>query len=200
MSIGAELVPSSIVILGDACPVPEPELGDDDLDLETEANETRHARVGERIVELYGRVLAAGDVIESDFTIAPARGSRESLTGDLLRRGLVVVTTLPNIHKHACAAQIVQTELLASSLLPEATVMHVASDAPEYWQEVDHFHGDVRAGGYSLSLSADADVFRATFGVGVRGSQRIARGLFSIYRGTVLAADVPEDQGRTPPT
>lgn len=194
----AELVPTPIVVLGDAHPSSEVELGEDDLDHEAEATEPRRAHVGKQVVELYGRVLAAGDIIDGDFTITAARGSCEPLTGDRLRRGLVVMTTLPNIHKHACAAQIVQTELLARSLLPRADVMHVASDAPAYWQEVDHFHGDVQADGYSLALSADADAFRAMFGVGVRGSHRIARGLFSIWHGTVLAADVPEDQGRSP--
>jgi len=196
----AEVVPMRVVILGHqhlrdnaAAAMPL-----DDDDLEPEAHEVRRAYVGTRTVELYGRALAAGDRVDVDFTIPPARASFVPLTGERLGRGLVLMTTLPNIHKHACAAQIVQTEALARRVLPEAEVLHVASDRPEYWQEVDHLHGDVRAAGYSLKTSADGDVFRAAFGVGVRGSDRIARGLFALYRGVVLAADVPEDQARTP--
>jgi len=158
----------------------------------------RGARVGARIVELYGRVLAAGDRVDADFVIPPARRSCGPLTGDRIRRGLIVMTTLPNIHKNACSAQIVRTEALARAHLPEAEVMHVASDGCENWCELDHFHGEVRAAGYSLDGCADADVFRVAFGVGVRGSARIARGLFALHRGVVLAADVPENQGRTP--
>lgn len=196
------LEPKPIVVIGDAGPRSVTSLGAGDLieddDLVDEEDAVRHAHVGSREIELYGAVLAAGDRIDADFTILPARGTREPLSGARIRGGLVLMTTLPNIHAHACAAQIVQTEALVRAHLSSAEILHVASDGPECWAEVDHYHADVRAPGYSLQLSRDGDVFRNTFGVGVRGSDRIARGLFSFYRGVVLAADVPLNQMRTP--
>lgn len=200
LEASANISPVPILLVDPRSTAPTDEDVIDEVE-EVEVDDTAHvrrARVGAHVVELYGRELAAGDRLIGDFVIPPARGTREPLTAQRMRNGLVLMTTLPNIHKHACAAQIVQTELLARTSFPGAMLVHVASDEPAYWTEIDRFHGDIQAPGYSLQLSSDADVFRSMFGVGVRGSSRIARGLFSFYRGVVLAADVPVNQMRTP--
>jgi len=180
--------------------------GEAERDLATLANDQhdddappmRRARLGLRTLELYGRVLVPGDRLVARFSIAPARGAIGQLTAARLRDGLILMTTLPNIHKHACSAQLVQTQRSVQRFLPAAAVVHVASDGPEYWAEVDRLHGSITATGYSLQGSADAEAFRLAFGVGVRGTERIARGLFAFCRGVVLGAEVPEDQSRTP--
>ncbi|NOU27517.1 MAG: hypothetical protein HOO96_06370 [Polyangiaceae bacterium] len=191
----AAIAASPILIVGEKSHI------DDDEELIEEPEDPeppRMARIGNERVELYGSPPSPGDRVTAHFEVAPARNSSTPLTPAHLRSGLVLMTTLPNIHKHACTAQIIGLEALARDELPHARLLHVSSDAVEHWAEVDELHGSVTAEGYSLDGAVGGDSFRDQFGVGVRGSRRIARGLFALLDGVVLAADVPENQGRTP--
>lgn len=156
----------------------------------------RLARLGMESIELVGLQPSPGEKLAASFEIPPARGAAEPLRGEDVCRGLRVVSTLPNIHKHACLAQIVILEETLDSLLPQATIAHVSSDPGEHWREVDLFHPGVRSAGYSLSGADEAsrDAFALALGVGVRGHHRIAHGLFGLLDGRFLAVEIPSDQ------
>lgn len=160
----------------------------------------RRVWVGEVPYELVGEPPAAGAVLQDDFEIPAARASLPYLDRASLCDGLVFLSTLPDIRKHACVAQVLGLERHVRACLPAARIHHVASDAPEWWSEVDEYHPDTTAGGYCLALAepASADVFRRAFGVGVVGSHRVAHGLFALLHGVVLASDVPAQQFGTP--
>jgi hypothetical protein len=170
----------------------------DPSDVEEDETDDRLVRLHGEDLWLYGRRLSPGDEVSGPFAVEPARHAWEPLTDATVRSGLVIVTTLPNIRKHACSAQLLQTESLAHTMLPKARVFHVAADDVSNWREVDALHGDSCASGYALGALPLDDAFRVAFGVGVRGSHRIARGLFALLDGVVLAAELPFQQGRTP--
>lgn len=73
---------------------------------------------------------------------------------------------------------------------------HVSSDSLKHWQELDLYHGDVTACGYSLADAepAHARAFKKAFGVGVLESHRVAHGLFALENGHFLASEIPGDQ------
>jgi hypothetical protein len=147
-------------------------------------------------IRLLGCLPQPGERLTAAFAIPPARHATVPLTHATLARGLVIVSTLPNIRRHACIAQILQLDEVAPHLLPEATVVHVSADEPEHWREVDRFHPTVRAPGYSLHAADDASrtAFGRAFGVAVEGHARIAHGCFALRDGVVLAAEIPHHQ------
>jgi peroxiredoxin len=158
----------------------------------------RTAQLGDERIRLVGLVPCHGDRLISEFEIPAARLASNPLTAADLRQGFVVVSTLPNIEKHACLAQIVELEERSHERLPGLRIVHVSADHEEHWREVDRFHPDIRSAGYSLcrAESASREAFVQAFGVGVDGHHRIAHGLFALQDGIFLAAEVPNDQMR----
>ncbi len=158
----------------------------------------RTAQLGSDQLHLLGQVPRRGDRLTAEFTIPAARLANTPLTADELRRGLVLVSTLPNIQKHACMAQIVALEEHGSEKLSEWTIVHVSADHEDHWREVDRFHPNVRAAGYSLCCAdpASREAFVMAFGVGVEDHHRIAHGLFALGDGVFLEVEIPPDQMR----
>lgn len=160
----------------------------------------RAASLGGDPIELLGSVPQAGDVLDQQFLVPAARRASGPLSSIELRKGLVVLSTLPNIHRHACVVQIVHLHEHGQHLLPAARIIHVSADPPEYWREVDQLHGRVTAPGYSLAAATEMSraAFTRAFGVGVDGRHRIAHGLFALKNGVFLGSDVPTEQMRPP--
>jgi peroxiredoxin len=158
----------------------------------------RTAQLGDQTIQVLGRIPRRGDRLTAEFVIPAARGAQESLMAADLRRGLVVISTLPNIQKHACLAQIVDLEEQSHETLPGLRIVHVSADHEDHWREVDRFHPNIQAAGYTLSCAdpASREAFVEAFGVGVEDHHRIAHGLFALQNGVFLAADVPGDQMR----
>jgi peroxiredoxin len=159
----------------------------------------REARLGGQVVRLMGRAPRPGDHLVRSFRVPEARRANHPLETSTLRDGLVIVSTLPNIAKRACTAQVVKLEA-ARKALDGLRIFHVASDGLLAWDEVEQFHPDVAAPGYALKAASpfDAAAFKRAFGVGVEGSHRIAHGLFALKNGVFLLVDIPFDQFRTP--
>lgn len=166
--------------------------------MEPKDDTMRTAQLGRDLLHLQGQVPRRGDRLTAEFTIPAARLADIPLTAEELRRGLVVVSTLPNIQKHACLAQIVDLEERGHQELPDLKILHVSADHQEHWQEVDRFHPNVRAAGYSLCCAdpASREAFVLAFGVGVEGHHRIAHGLFALRDGVFLEVEIPHDQMR----
>jgi peroxiredoxin len=158
----------------------------------------RTVRLGNEHIELLGVVPSPGDRLTAEFVIPAARHARGPLLATDFQRGLVVLSTLPNIQKHACLAQIVDLEERGHARMPGMRIVHVSADHEEHWQEVDRFHPDVQAAGYSLCCAEteSREAFVRAFGVGVQDHHRIAHGLFALQDGRFLEAEVPDDQMR----
>ncbi|MBM4127579.1 MAG: hypothetical protein FJ247_09575 [Nitrospira sp.] len=158
----------------------------------------RIARLGSDQLHLLGQVPRPGERLTAEFTIPAARLADTPLTADALRRGLVLVSTLPNIQKHACMAQIVKLEEHGSEELSKWTIVHVSADHEEHWREVDRFHPNIRAAGYSLCCAdpASREAFVSAFGVGVEDHHRIAHGFFALRDGVFVEVEIPHDQMR----
>ncbi len=141
-----------------------------------------------------------GEQLNASFSIPAARHAEGPLTATELSQGLVIVSTLPNIQKHACITQIVYLEAQAKERVPSARLVHISSDHADHWLEVDRFHPDVETAGYSLCCAdpVSRQAFAQAFGVGVVAHQRIAHGLFALHKGVFVAVAIPEDQMRTP--
>jgi peroxiredoxin len=160
----------------------------------------RSADLSGQSIWLLGSLPETGSRLIDVFAIPAARRAVANLTEADLSSGIVIVSTLPNIQRHACLAQIVELEEKAAHLLPGARIVHVSNDAAVHWREVDRYHPDVLAESYSLhgaSASSRAS-FTSALGVGVLGHDRIAHGLFALRDGVFLAASVPFDQMRAP--
>ncbi|MGH7217346.1 MAG: hypothetical protein ACREIG_08935 [Nitrospiraceae bacterium] len=158
----------------------------------------RTAQLGETCIRLFGALPCSGDRLVADFVIPPARQAQRPLLASDLQEGLIIVSTLPNIQKHACLAQIVELEEQNHDTLPHVRIVHVSADHAEHWREVDRFHPNIQAAGYSLCCadSVSREAFVQAFGVGVEDHHRVAHGLFALQDGIFLAADVPNDQMR----
>jgi hypothetical protein len=162
--------------------------------------DARVAHLAGRRFLLPGPGPRVGDRLAARFSIPAARHATAPLRGDDIERGFVVVSTLPNIEKHACIAQIVDLEERAVCLAHVPRIFHVSADAARHWVEVDFFHRTIAAPGYSLAGADDESrrSFTRAFGVEVAGERRIAHGLFALWRGEFLAIDIPVDQMLTP--
>jgi hypothetical protein len=156
----------------------------------------RLADLGGTPIRLLGHLPRTGEWLHADFALPAARNAIAPLTPSELCRGLVIVSTLPNIRRHACISQIVQLDDETPHILPGARVFHVSADEAEHWREVDRFHPGVGAPGYSLHAATRASrvAFTHAFGVAVEGHARIAHGCFALRDGVILAAEVPYDQ------
>lgn len=156
----------------------------------------RQAQLGDKAIYLRGRVPSRGERLTAEFSIPAARLADKPLTANELRRGLVVVSTLPNIQKHACLAQIVELEERGHEQLPTVRMLHVSADHAEHWGEVDRFHPNIRSAGYSLCCAdpASREAFILAFGVGVKDHHRIAHGLLALQDGVFLEVEIPQDQ------
>jgi len=168
-------------------------LGDD-------AESPGRVRLGSRWAVLEAPCPRPGDVLRADFRLQPAHHASTSLCASQLQHGLVILSTLPNIEKRACTAQILalDRELDARGWRPQ--VVHVSSDAARHWSQLARLHDQVNAAGYTVDGASDKDrqVFARSFGVAVSGERRIAHGLFALQDGVFLSAEVPENQFRTP--
>lgn len=157
-------------------------------------------RLGARWARLDAPCPRPGDVLSADFRLRPAHHATIGLCGTQLRHGLVIVSTLPNIEKRACTAQILalDKELGASRL--RSRVVHVSSDAARHWSQLERLHDQVNASGHTVDGASDEDRerFARAFGVAVVGERRIAHGLFALRDGVFLGAVVPENQFRSP--
>jgi len=152
--------------------------------------------LGDRPIELLGKKPKAGFRWDARFRIPPAHNTKTPLTDKDLAEGLVIISTLPNIQSHACAAQVLDLEEECKNRGIPAKIFHVACDCPEHWDEVKKLHPFLKAKGYSFENAnkTDIETFSWNLGVGVKGSRRIAHGLFAFRDGSLVKAYIPKQQ------
>jgi len=157
---------------------------------------TRWLRLGDAPIELVAAAPRPGDALTAEFVLAAGRNTLTPLTTARLRDGEVVVSTLPNISRHACAVQILDLEERLHHRLRGLCLIHVSADPVASWAEVDVYHRDLTAEGYSLdgATAEHAAAFASAFGVAVRGHRRIAHGLFALRDGHFVVVEIPVQQ------
>lgn len=156
--------------------------------------------LGDKPIQVYGSKLKSGDKIESRFHLPAAYNTKQALKEKDIAKGLVILSTLPNIRSNECSTQVLDLEKEVKARNLKAKIYHVACDCPKHWEEVRHLHPFLKAKGYTLKLANERDTesFKQALGVGVRGSKRIVHGLFAFQDGKLLASYIPRQQYGSP--
>ncbi len=152
--------------------------------------------LGTKEIELTGKKPNEGFRWVKPFRLPPAYNTKKALSERDLEQGLVILSTLPNIHSHACAAQVLDLEEECKRRELNAKILHVACDCPDHWDEVRKLHPFLKAKGFTFedANQKDINVFSESLGVGVKGSKRIAHGLFAFLDGSLVKAYIPRQQ------
>ncbi len=162
--------------------------------------EKRKVFLGDHPIFLQGKVPKLGDRILTKIKALPARRTKTNLTEKKLLKGLVIVSTLPNIRSHACSQQVLDLEIESKKLFPKCKIFHIASDPESGWEEVDKLHPFLKSPGFTLTgiKKQEKDTFKSCFGVGVCDHHRMAHGLFALLDGEFIAIYIPRQQLGTP--
>ncbi|TGL55874.1 hypothetical protein EHQ58_18285 [Leptospira ognonensis] len=156
--------------------------------------------LGDKPIQIYGHRIKSGEKLQAKFTFPPAYNTKKSLNDKDITKGLVILSTLPNIKSNECSTQILDLEKEVHCREIKAKIYHIACDCPEHWEEVRHLHPFLKAKGYTLELASeiDSETFKQALGVGVRGSKRIVHGLFAFLDGNLLLSYIPRQQYGSP--
>jgi len=134
------------------------------------------------------------------FIIHPALNTKNRRTSSQLKKGNVIISTLPNIKSNACINQIYDISNIINKRKLPIKVFNVSSDSPNNWVTVDKLHHDLHAKGYTIYNASEESInnFKETFGIGVLESQRIAHGLFGLKNGKIIHSMIPRQQMGNP--
>lgn len=156
--------------------------------------------LGDKPIQLLGKKPKVGFLFDKKFRIPPAYNTKKPLSDKCLEKGLVILSTLPNIRSHACSAQVLDLEEECKQRGLDAAIFHVACDCPEHWSEVKKLHPFLRAKGFTLEDAnpTDVETFAMSLGVAVKGSLRIAHGLFAFRNGKLVKSYIPKQQYGVP--
>jgi peroxiredoxin len=159
-----------------------------------------HVHLGDKPIELYGTRIKKGDSIAGNFRLPAAYNTKAPFHTKLVRKGLVILSTLPNIKSNACTTQVLDLEKEINLRKLDAKIYHVACDCPEHWEEVRVLHPFLKAKGFTLQLASedDSEEFKQSLGVGVLGSKRIVHGLFAFLDGKLISSYIPRQQYGVP--
>lgn len=156
--------------------------------------------LGDMPVELTGKRPKLGDRILGKFRFKPALNTNTKFPNLEQIKGLVLVSTLPNVKSFACSTQVLDLEEEIKKRKLPAKIFHFASCGKESWFEIKKLHPNLKAKGYSLQNCNVEDVleFKNCLGVGVSHSHRLAHGLFALYNGRIIASYIPKQQYGVP--
>ena len=156
--------------------------------------------LGDKKIKVYGNHLKKGEPLDVKFTLPPAYNTKKFLKKKDINKGLVILSTLPNIKSNECSTQVLDLETEVNARKLNAKIFHIACDCPNHWEEVKQLHPFLKAKGYTFELANPKDIenFKQTLGVGVLGSKRIVHGLFAFLDGKLLSSYIPKQQYGTP--
>lgn len=156
--------------------------------------------LGDLPVELTGRRPKLGDPIEGKFGFKPALNTKSKFPDLKNIKGLVFLSTLPNVKSFACSTQVLDLEEEISKRNIRAKIFHLASCGINSWTEIKKLHPQLKANGYSLQNCDNDEVttFKQKLGVGVTNSHRLAHGLFVLKNGKFIASYIPKQQYGVP--
>lgn len=156
--------------------------------------------LGDMPVELTGKRPKLGDRIPGKFDFKPALNTSNKFPNLNQVKGLVFVSTLPNVKSFACSTQVLDLEEEIKKRKLPAKIFHFASCGKDSWFEIKKLHPNIKAKGYSLQNCNTEEVseFKNSLGVGVSHSHRLAHGLFAFYDGRIIASYIPKQQYGVP--
>lgn len=159
-------------------------------------NRKRKVYLGDYSILLEGEKPQYGQRVANNIIAKPARKAKSSLGSLSLSKGLVIVSTLPNIRSFACSQQVLDLELEAKKKFPNCSIFHIASDPKSGWKEIDKLHPFLESPGFTLDglSKGQLDAFKSCFGVGVENEKRIAHGLFALLNGKFIVSYIPRQQ------
>jgi hypothetical protein len=156
----------------------------------------RAVKVGTETYLLENEAPKIESYLERKFFIPEAIGN--SAVADVnMKKGLIIVSTLPNIQKEHCIQQVVELQTITYKLLPSSTkIFHFSSDTRLDWKAAEKHLAGLHIKAYTLYDAVHRSVveFKAAFGVGVQGTPRIAHGLFALINGKFVNIQIPDDQ------
>lgn len=156
--------------------------------------------LGDRPIELLGKRPSLGSPWVGTKAFQPSYNTRSAFPRLEKRKTLVLISTLPNVRSFACAAQVLDLEEeMRRSGIP-CEIFHISSDKKDAWQEVQKLHPHLRAKGYTLDKDAKTNVlaFKEYLGIGVKGSHRLAHGIFAFLHGKLIHSLIPKQQYGVP--
>jgi hypothetical protein len=155
----------------------------------------RHEHLETGGLELLARAPRPGDVLAAEFRLPSAAPAAMSLCSLDLKRGCVVLATLPSVLQPEC---IQEAAALVDHLRPFeswTTTAFVSGDPPRLWKEATLSQSHLLALAYSLhdAPRASREAFERAFGVTVAGRRAPAHGLFVLKDGRFLFSEVLAD-------
>ncbi|TGL48907.1 hypothetical protein EHQ59_15695 [Leptospira kemamanensis] len=156
--------------------------------------------LGEIPIELYGKKPKFGEPFRGKFQFTPALNTRSRFPNLQNTKGLVFVSTLPNVKSFACSTQVLELEEEIKARKLQAKIIHLASCGQNSWMEIKKLHSHLKAKGYSLGKrnSMEVQTMKQILGVGVINSNRLAHGLFVLLDGKFIASYIPKQQYGVP--
>ena len=156
--------------------------------------------LGDLPVELIGKRPKTGEPIDGKFGFRPVLNTKANFPCLGNAKGIVFLSTLPNVRSFACSTQVLDLEEEVIIRKIPAKIFHLASCGKESWSEIKKLHPQLKAHGYSLQNCNTNDVnrFKHKLGVGVSNSNRLAHGLFVLKNGKFIASYIPKQQYGVP--
>lgn len=156
--------------------------------------------LGDMPVELTGKRPKIGFQWKHKFQFSPALNTKSKFPNLKNEKGLIFISTLPNVRSFACSAQVLELEEELKKRKIPAKIIHIASDGKDAWSEIKKLHPKLKAHGYSLKNGNTGDVnkLKEILGIGVVSSHRLAHGLFAIQDGILISSLIPKQQYGVP--
>ncbi|TGL67360.1 hypothetical protein [Leptospira levettii] len=156
--------------------------------------------LGDLPVELIGKRPRLGKPIEGKYRFTPVLNAKNKFPNLQKSKGIIFLSTLPNVKSFACSAQVLDLEVEITKRKIPAKIFHLASCGNDSWAEIKKLHPQLKARGYSLKNCSQIEVenFKQKLGVGVKNSHRLAHGLFALKDGKIIASYIPKQQYGVP--
>lgn len=156
--------------------------------------------LGNMLVELTGKRPKKGFQWQHNFQFLPALNTESNFPNLKNKKGLIFISTLPNVRSFACSTQVLDLEEELKKRKIQAKIIHIASDGKDAWSEIKKLHPTIKAHGYSLKNGNPDDIntLKEILGIGVVSSHRLAHGLFAIQDGILISSLIPKQQYGVP--
>lgn len=152
--------------------------------------------LGDHPIFLEGRRPKPGLRLPNRFYANPARNAKKKLSIKEIQKGLVILSTLPNVRSNACSQQVLDLELALKGWEPKPKLFHISVDPATDWVEIDELHPFLDSQGFTLSSVPKeiSEEFSRKLGIKVKGNRRLAHGLFAFLDGELILSYIPRQQ------
>lgn len=156
--------------------------------------------LGDSPIELVGKRPSAGSKLPSIPKLKGVYNTKKNFQSIAEEKGILFISTLPNVKSHACSAQVFELETLLKEKGIDARICHISADGKSSWSEVKKLHPGLKCFGFT-TLGIDKETsfaFKESLGIGVAGSHRLAHGIFAFKDGKLIGSLIPRQQYGSP--